>query len=48
MSDAYIETVSERYIELYENIMGETFIKADVSDIQNRIKENVVRFLETY
>ena len=48
MSDTYIETVSERYIELYENIMGETFIKADVSDIQNRIKENVERFLETY
>jgi phosphoribosylaminoimidazole-succinocarboxamide synthase len=48
MSDAYIETVSERYIELYENIMGETFIKADVSDIQNRIKVNVERFLEAY
>ena len=41
MSDEYIETVSERYIELYENIMGETFVKADVSDIQNRIKVNV-------
>ena len=48
MTDAYIETVSERYIELYENIMGETFIKADVSDIQNRIKVNVERFLEAY
>jgi phosphoribosylaminoimidazole-succinocarboxamide synthase len=30
MSDEYIETVSERYIELYENITGEKFIKADV------------------
>ena len=48
MSDEYIETVSERYIELYENIMGETFVKADVSDIQNRIKVNVERFLEAY
>jgi phosphoribosylaminoimidazole-succinocarboxamide synthase len=47
MTDEYIETVSERYIELYENIMGETFVKADVSDIQNRIKVNVERFLET-
>lgn len=47
MSDAYIETVSERYIELYENIMGEAFVKADVSDIQNRIKVNVERFLVT-
>lgn len=42
MSDAYIETVSERYIELYENITGETFIKADISNIQERIEKNVL------
>tara|TARA_R110000868_G_scaffold215785_3_gene465907 strand:+ start:2283 stop:3236 length:954 start_codon:yes stop_codon:yes gene_type:complete len=48
MSDDYIETVSERYIELYENIMGEAFIKADVSNIQQRIKKNVDTFLSTY
>jgi phosphoribosylaminoimidazole-succinocarboxamide synthase len=46
MSEAYITTVSERYIELYENIMGEKFVKADVSDIQSRIAENVNVFLE--
>ena len=46
MSDAYIKTVSERYIELYENITGETFVKADVSDIQNRIEANVLGYLE--
>ena len=45
MSDDYIETVSERYIELYENIMGEAFVKADVSDIQNRIEANVLKYL---
>ncbi|WP_460218656.1 phosphoribosylaminoimidazolesuccinocarboxamide synthase [Psychroserpens sp. MEBiC05023] len=45
MSDDYIETVSERYIELYENIMGEPFIKADVSDIQNRVEANVLSYL---
>lgn len=45
MSDAYIESVSERYIELYENIMGEPFVKADVSNIQERIKNNVEAFL---
>lgn len=45
MSDEYIETVSERYIELYENIMGEPFVKADVSDIQNRIEVNVLNYL---
>lgn len=45
MSDNYIESVSERYIELYENIMGEPFVKADVSNIQERIKVNVEKFL---
>ena len=47
MSDDYIETVSERYIELYENITGETFVKADVSDIQTRIESNVLTYLKT-
>jgi phosphoribosylaminoimidazole-succinocarboxamide synthase len=46
MSDEYIETVSERYIELYENITGEKFVKADVSDIQNRIETNVLKYLK--
>ncbi len=46
MSDEYIETVSERYIELYENITGETFVKADVSNIQERIEENVLNYLK--
>ena len=47
MSDAYIETVSERYIELYENITGEKFKKADVSNIQERIEINVTSFLNS-
>ncbi|WP_248723205.1 phosphoribosylaminoimidazolesuccinocarboxamide synthase [Seonamhaeicola sp. ML3] len=46
MSDEYIETVSERYIELYENITGETFEKADVSNIQERIEANVLEYLK--
>ncbi len=46
MPDEYIETVSERYIELYENIMGETFVKADVTNIQERIEENVLQYLK--
>ncbi len=46
MSDEYIETVSDRYIELYENITGEKFEKADVSNIQERIEENVLNFLK--
>ncbi|MCM4161783.1 phosphoribosylaminoimidazolesuccinocarboxamide synthase [Antarcticibacterium flavum] len=46
MSDEYIETVSERYIELYENITGSKFEKADVSNIEERIERNVVGYLE--
>lgn len=46
MSDEYIKTVSDRYIELYENIMGEKFIKADVSNIESRIEANVLKYLE--
>ncbi len=45
MTDAYIETVSERYIELYEKISGSTFIKADVSEIEKRIEKNVLSYL---
>ena len=46
MTDAYIESVSERYIELYENILGEQFVKADISNINERIEKNVVEFLK--
>lgn len=46
MSDDYIQTVSDRYIELYENITGDTFVKGDVSNIQERILRNVLEFLE--
>jgi len=46
MSDDYIESVSERYIELYEKILGEPFHKADLTNIKRRIDENVTRFLK--
>jgi len=46
MTEEYIETVSERYIELYENILGEKFIKADISNIQERIEKNVLNYLK--
>jgi phosphoribosylaminoimidazole-succinocarboxamide synthase len=45
MTDAYIETVSDRYIELFENILGEQFVKADISNIHERIEHNVLNFL---
>ena len=46
MSEDYINSVSERYIELYEQITGETFIKADISNIEQRIKDNVEEYLK--
>ena len=46
MTEEYIETVSERYIELYENILGEPFVKADISNIQERIEKNVLDYLK--
>ncbi|MGB5943463.1 MAG: phosphoribosylaminoimidazolesuccinocarboxamide synthase [Leeuwenhoekiella sp.] len=46
MSDEYIESVSERYIELYENITGEKFVKAEVANIEQRIEKNVLAYLE--
>ena len=45
MSDEYIESVSNRYIELYENITGDTFVKADVSNLQERILTNVKAYM---
>ena len=46
MSDDYIESVSNRYIELYENITGEPFVKSDISNLQERILSNVMEYLE--
>ncbi|WGU68628.1 phosphoribosylaminoimidazolesuccinocarboxamide synthase [Capnocytophaga canimorsus] len=46
MSDTYINTISERYIELYENIMGEPFVKANTDDISQRIYTNVINYLQ--
>jgi len=45
MTDAYIESVSERYIELYEKILGEKFVKADIANIDQRIDKNVLEYL---
>lgn len=45
MSDEKINEISDRYIELYEKITGEKFIKSDVSNIMDRIEKNVLAFL---
>ena len=48
MSEEYCNSVSDRYIELYENIVGEKFVKADVNDVAKRIEENITNFLKEY
>jgi phosphoribosylaminoimidazole-succinocarboxamide synthase len=45
MSDDYINGVSERYIELFEKITGEKFVKEDLINIENRINKNVTDYL---
>jgi phosphoribosylaminoimidazole-succinocarboxamide synthase len=45
MTTEYIATVSERYIELFENILGEKFVKSDISNIEERIFNNVQAYL---
>lgn len=47
MTDEIVQGISERYIELFENITGETFNKADVQNITERIHNNVVAYLKT-
>jgi len=47
MTDEIVAGISERYIELFENITGETFDKADIADIISRIEKNVVEYLKT-
>lgn len=47
MPDEFVDTITNRYIELYEKIVGKSFEKADNTDIQNRIEKNVTRFLKT-
>jgi len=45
MNSEFVSEVSERYIELFEHITGETFIKADTSLIEKRIHDNILEFL---
>ena len=44
--EEFVEQVSQRYIELYESIIGEKFIKADADDTNKRIEKNIREFLE--
>ncbi|WP_243349905.1 phosphoribosylaminoimidazolesuccinocarboxamide synthase [Parabacteroides sp. FAFU027] len=45
MTDEIVDSISERYIELFENISGEKFEKADISEVAARIEKNVTAYL---
>ena len=47
MTDEIVASITERYIELYENITGEKFVKAEAEDVVGRIERNVSEFLAT-
>ena len=47
MPDEFVQTITDRYIELYERITGKEFVKSDTSDIQARIQKNVDAFLDS-
>ena len=45
MPDEFVQTITDRYIELYERISGNIFVKSETSDIANRIQSNVENYL---
>ena len=47
MTEEYCNSVSERYIELYEKIVGEKFVKADVTNVPDRIEQNINNYLKS-
>ena len=47
MSEDFVKSVSDRYIELFENITGDKFIKSDTSKIEDRIEKAITDFLKT-
>lgn len=47
MTETYVESVSERYIELYEHITGEKFVKADPTNVAERIQHNISNYLDS-
>lgn len=46
MSDKVVESISNRYIELYEQIIGEKFVRADQKDINNRVEKSILDSLK--
>ncbi len=48
ITTAFTEKVSQRYIELYEQITGETFVPAPINNLHQRIEQNVLAYLEKH
>lgn len=46
MTTTVVNSISERYIELYEKIVGEKFVKTEVKDVLKRVEQNIMKFLE--
>jgi phosphoribosylaminoimidazole-succinocarboxamide synthase len=46
MTDEFITSISDRYIELYENITGDKFVKADIADVKSRIEKNITDYID--
>jgi len=46
MTEDRVNQISERYIELFENITGDQFVKGDVANAGERIKNNILKFIE--
>jgi len=47
MPDSFVNEITERYIELYERITGEAFVRSDTSSIEKRIETNILSFLKS-
>ena len=47
MPEEFVKQVSDRYIELYEHITGEAFVKSDISDVLKRVENNVTQFISS-
>lgn len=47
MSETWVNEISDRYIELFEKITGEKFVRSDTEDISKRIEQNILKFLES-
>jgi phosphoribosylaminoimidazole-succinocarboxamide synthase len=47
LTDLFVSEVSERYIELYEKITGDKFIKADITNVPERIEKNCITFIKS-